>query len=436
MFRKSYYTMLFAAALFLIGNTIVYAQQTAPVRGRMVIKKADGTLVPVANGLVEVYRMDINGQFPSSKTNQKGEFSFAGFPAGARVILAVSGPGIRADIYPEIRGGEDLTLTVTEGDGKSLTEAEVRKLMANVPKDAQPAKLTEEQLKEQAEFEKKNAAIMASNKKAENANAIVNKALTEGSKAYNEKNYDLAITSYQMGIDADPDFEGSAPVLLNNKSVALFKRAIAKYNVAVKSDPSAKAVALESVKKDLNEAVAASNRSLQLLKTATDTDQKVQKAYTAEKIKAYQNSIEAYSMMFSMTLDFTKGKESVAVLESYSALETDIAKKNQWQLILANALSKGGDLENAEGIYRSVLQTSPDNVDALGGLGLVLVGLGSASTPANKPMMQEGLNLLQRFTEVAPDTHPLKESVKGAAEYLKTEQLTPQKTTKPGKKKT
>lgn len=436
MFRKSYYTMLFVAALFLIGNTVVYAQ-TQPVRGKVVVKKADGTTVPVEDALVEAYRTDIAGKIPSAKTNKKGEFSFAGFPAGAKAALVVSAVGIRSDIYPDIKGGdENITLTMSEGDGKPLTEAEVRKLLTDIPKDAKPVKLTEAQLKEQAELEKKNAEIMASNKKAENANAIVNKSQTEGNKAFNEKNYDLAITNYQAGIDADPDFEGSAPVLLNNKALALIKRSITNYNAAVKGDPSGKAAALDAVKKDLNEAVAASDKSLQILKTATNADPKIQKAYTLEKIKAYQNSIEGYSKMFAMKLDFTKGKESVAALDGYSVIETDTVKKNQWQIVLANALSEGGDLDNAAIIFRRVLETSPDNADALGGLGLVLVGLGSATTPADKGMMQEGLNLLQRFTEVAPDTHPLKNSVKETAEYLKSEQMTPQKTTKPGKKKT
>jgi len=50
--------------------------------------------------------------------------------------------------------------------------------------------------------------------------------------------------------------------------------------------------------------------------------------------------------------------------------------------------------------------------------------------------MQEGLNYMQRFADIAPETHPLKASVKDAVDYLKTKQLTPQKTTRSTKKKT
>jgi hypothetical protein len=49
--------------------------------------------------------------------------------------------------------------------------------------------------------------------------------------------------------------------------------------------------------------------------------------------------------------------------------------------------------------------------------------------------MQEGLNFMQRFSDIAPDTHKLKASVKDAVELLKTEQkLAPQKITTTKKK--
>jgi hypothetical protein len=50
--------------------------------------------------------------------------------------------------------------------------------------------------------------------------------------------------------------------------------------------------------------------------------------------------------------------------------------------------------------------------------------------------MQEGLNMMEQFTQVAPDTHPLKSDIRGAVEYLKTaEKLIPQKTTRPAPRK-
>jgi hypothetical protein len=73
-----------------------------------------------------------------------------------------------------------------------------------------------------------------------------------------------------------------------------------------------------------------------------------------------------------------------------------------------------------------VLAAKADDPDALAGAGLCLFNNGVASD--NKDLMQQGMNTLTRFVEVAPDTHRLKESVRSAIEYLKTEQkIAPQK---------
>ena len=436
MFRKSYFTILLAAALFSGGGISAFAQ-AGMARGIVELKKAEGAGVPLADVVIDIYRTDILGKLPSAKTNKKGEFTILGFLPGARYALAVSAPNVRADVFPNIKAGDEkLTITVIEGDGKAFTEEQVRQLLTTTPKDVPPAKMTEAQKKELAELEKKNAAISENNKKAENANAIVSKSLSEGAKAFSEKNYDLAISKFDEGINADPDFEGSAPVLLNNKSAALLNRAILKYNTAIKGDPSGKAAALESVKKDLSESVAASNKSLQILKTATNTDANVQKAYGLVKIRSYQNAIDGYTKMFSMNIDSTKGKEALTALEEYSALETDALKRNQWQLILADGFRQAGNSADAVIAYRKVIEVTPDNPDALAGLGLSLFSVGAGTVPENTAQMQEGLNFMQRFADIAPETHPLKASVKEVVEYLKTKQLAPQKTTKPTKKKT
>ena len=330
MFRKNYFTFLLAIALFLISTIAAFAQ-TAPARGKVELKKADGTLVPAADVVIDAYRTDIKGKLPSAKTNKNGEFSFAGLLPGGRYALAVSGPNIRADVFPGVKAGDEkVNITVVEGDGKRFTEEEARQIVsAPAPANQSGGELTAAQKKEQEELLKKNEAILAGNKKIENTNAIIKQSLLEGSKAFNEKNYDLAIAKYDEGINADPDFEGTAPVLLNNKSTALINRAIDKYNAALKGDPSGKAAALESVKKDLNESLAASNKSLQILKTATNTDANAQKAYAIEKNRAYQNAIDGYSRMFAMNLDASKGKEALTALEEFSVIETDATKKSK-----------------------------------------------------------------------------------------------------------
>ncbi|MGI8787906.1 MAG: tetratricopeptide repeat protein [Pyrinomonadaceae bacterium] len=434
MLRKNYHIFFLAIALFLASGVAAFAQ-TAPVRGKVELKKADGTTVPIADAVIDVYRMDVVNKPPGTKTNKKGEFSFAGLQLGATYMFAISAPNARPQVFPNIKAGnEAISITLSEGDGKRLTEDEARQQLSAVVPAGQTTELTAEQKKAQEEFQKKNEEITTKNKKIENNNTIVNNSLTEGGKAFNARNYDLAIAKYDEGINADPDFEGTAPVLLNNKSAALINRAIDKYNAAIRGDPAGKSAALELVKKDLEDAVSASNKSLQILKGATATDANVQKAYTTQKNLAYQNLLDGYTKMFAMGVDTTKGKEALTILDEYSTSETDAAKKARFQLALADGLRIGADSENAIVAYRKALETSPDNPDVLAGLGLSLFNSGVISD--NKEQKQEGLNFMQRFADIAPETHPLKASVKDAVEYLKTQdKLTPQKTTKTTTKK-
>ncbi len=430
MFRKNYFTGLLAIALFLAGGVAVFAQ-TAPVLGRVVLTKADGTVVPVADAVIDVYRIDIKGKLPSGKTNSKGEFSFAGFPLGGQFMFAVSAPGAKADIVPGVKAGNDkITITLVEGDGKRLTEDEARQAINAAPTSNQSGTLTAEQKKAQAEYEKQVAEVTAKNSKSEETNKLISKVLDEGKNAFEAKNYDLAIAKFDEGINADPDFAGTTPVLLNNKTAALMNRATINYNQSVKADPATKATAMASVKKDFEDAVIASDRALTILKAGTAPDAAAQKNYDANKFQALSNRKEAYRLMAKTGADRSKAKEASTAFQEYLAVETDAKKKSDAQLVLGDVLRETGDSENAIVAYRNALEASPNNPDALAGLGLSLFAAGAGAVPENKAQMQEGLNYMQRFADVAPENHPLKTSVKEVVEYLKSKELTPQKTTK------
>jgi len=436
MFRKNYLTLLVTVALFAAGGIGVFAQ-TAPVLGRVVMKKADGTTTPVADAVIDVYRVDVKGKLPSGKTNGKGEFSFAGFPLAGQYLLAVSAPGATADILPGVRAGnEKIVITLVAGDGKRLTEDEARGALNTAPAPTQGGKveLTAEQKKQKEEYDKQVAEITAKNSRTQQNDTLIRKVLEEGNKAYDSKNYDVAIAKYDEGINAEPDYAGSAPVLLNNKAAALLVRSRLSYNQSVKGDAAAKTAAMASVKKDLEDAVKASDRSLTILKSATAPDATVQKSYDANKFQALASRKEAYWLMAKTGADRAKGKETLVAFEEYLMVETDAKKKSDSQLALGDALRENGDAENAIVAYRKALEMSPENPDVLAGLGLSLFNSGVVSE--NTATKQEGLNYMQKFAETAPETHPLKASVKDAVDYLKTQdKLTPQKVTKGSTKK-
>jgi len=414
MKSRKYFVSLMALALFLTGSLFAFAQTGGTVRGKVELKKADGSVVPVEGATIDVYRTDAKGKLPSAKTGKKGAFSFAGVPSGQVFAIVVSAPNVKAEVFTEIKSGqENVNITVSEGDGKTYTEEQVRQALAaagNQPKlSAEEAKKIEE--------------INNRNKQAEQSNAVIKRAVEEGNKAYEAKNYDLALAKYDEGINASPDFVGSAPVLLRNKAIVLRNRAIEKYKQS--TTPESKKAAMDSISKDLLDSATSLERAVQILKTATPTD-----TGTAQtKILVNSDLVETYRLLIQATANSTKGKEALTALENYTATETDAAKKLKTQMGLADALRLAGDSENAIPAYRKILETAPDNPDALAGLGLSLFSVGAGSN--DKAQMQEGLNLMQRFTEVAPENHPLKASVKESVDYLKNqEKLTPQKTTK------
>jgi tetratricopeptide (TPR) repeat protein len=433
MFRKNYLISFLTIALFLIGSVAAFGQ-TAPVRGRVEMKGADGKMTPIQGALVEVYRVDIKSKFPSDTTDKKGAFNFAGLPLGAVFVLSISGPGIGPEIIPNVKAGaENVVINVLAGDGKKWTEEEVRQALANPANSTtQTAELTAEQKKQKEEYDKKVADITNKNKKIDDANKIVNASVKEGGAAFDAKNYDLAIAKFDEGYKADPDFAGTAPVLLNNKSLALISRGTDNYNKSVKADDASKAGLKDAAKKDFQEAAVSSERALEILKAATASDPAVQKNYDANKFTALTNRKTAYRLMSQTGVDREKGKEALVAFQEYIAVEPDAAKKSKAELDLALTLQDSNEFELAVTEFEKILAADPNNVDALVGIGLSMVNVGyinlDTDAAKGKAQLQEAANYLQKFVDLAPDTHKFKQDAKDTIASLKEQQkVAPQK---------
>ncbi len=443
MFRKSFISFIFVGLVLFIGNSALVAQ-TIPVSGMVEMVKADGTKEPVANALVEVYRIDIKSGFPSAKTNKKGEFNFAGIPYTGTWIFSVSAAGASPTVYPIPRGGGDkIVITLNPGDGKKFTEDEARKYNAAAAPSSS-GKPTEEQLKAQAEFDAKKAEIEAKNVKAEKVNEVIDRVAKEGKAAFDAKNWDLAIAKYEEGIAADADFVGSAPGFGNNRSMALRVRGVDSYNRAVKAtDVSEKVADLTKARKDLADSAQGYLRSWTVLKNAPATDITNPAGYELTKKATLAGAFETFRMAVrteqadQATIDAAK-----LLIPEYVSSEADAAKKSEASLTFADLYRVTGDSENAIAGYKAILESSPDNIDALAGAGLSLVNLGyikieNGKSQNNKAMqdegkkdLQDGANLLGKFASVAPDTHKYKADALGLIDTLKKEQnVTPQKVT-------
>ncbi|MEO8573416.1 MAG: hypothetical protein ABI481_05560, partial [Pyrinomonadaceae bacterium] len=309
MFRKNYLNAFLTAVVLLVAGTAALAQNVEQVRGVVKVKKADGTVVPVAEAVVEAYRSDIDkGKMPPAKTNKRGEFAFAGFPLGQRFVLAVSGPGIAPQVQPDVKGGmQSIEFVVDEGDGRHLTEAEARQAGKSSGGGEQTGNMTESQKKERSDVERKNAEITASNKKAEDVNKTVNASLQAGAAAFKAANYDVAITEFDKGVAADPEFAGSAPVLLNFLGLSHLKRAVAIY----KAEGNA---GTEKIKPDFVSALAAFDRALEILKKATPAEAAEQKNRESTKLNILTNLLDAHGLAARLANDPARTTAAAVVL--------------------------------------------------------------------------------------------------------------------------
>lgn len=426
MFRRTKFFFLACAAVVLAFSAVAFAQN-APISGTVSMKKADGSVAPLEGATVEAFRTDVKASAPAVTTGKRGEFTFLALQPGGTYVLSISAPGAQPTYLPNVKAGtSNLKFDLDPGDGRRLTPDEVREAAAMAANGGQ---LTEEQKKAQAELEKKRAEIDAKNKQIESETKIIQAALKDGNDAFSAKNWDVAIAKYEEGVAANPDYAGSAPVLLNNKGAALRERAVATYNANVRStDASVKVAAFTKVKADLGEAAEAHHKAWTILKTAPAAEVPAA-SKDAQNATAVRGAADTFRLMaLTEQVDETKIPMAKEMLVEYLTIETDAAKKESSRVILGDLYRVSADMDNAVAEYRKALETSPDNLDGMVGLGLSLVNAGFIND--NKEQLQEGANVLQKFVAAAPDSHKFKKDATEAIEMLKSEQkITPQKVT-------
>jgi tetratricopeptide (TPR) repeat protein len=436
MYRKNLLTSLFIVSLIFAGSIAVSAQ-TFIVRGSVKVRQADGTTVPVPKAVIDTYRTDMNAKGPTATANAKGDFSIAGMFFGGTYMLVASGPGAAPKIIPNVKGSNQIEydFVLETGDGTRMTQEQAFTMFkggetsgpSNTGGDVKPSA---EQIKAREDYEKKKAEYEAEKSKVENINKTVDRAFKDGNAAYAAKNYDLAITTYDEGINADPNFVGSAAPLLNNKATSLNQRGGDRYNKSVKENNNElKAQA----KEDLANAYNAAKRSYELATSPEAlADPKLAPSLVKHKYDALNYMAEALRLMTSSQLDTTRGEEITKVYTELMSVETVPEKKKVEQVNFANLLMTTGDFETSDKEFLKVLAEEPDNVDALAGHGLCLIVLAGD----DKAKLQEGLNVLQHFVDVAPDTHKFKASSITTIEGYKNDQkMVPQKTPKTTPKK-
>ncbi len=420
MLRK-YFLPFVACLAFICSTSLLASAQNSQLRGTVTLKQADGTIVPAADAVVDLFRTDVPGDY-SLKTNKKGDFIHAGLPIQGTYIVSVSMPGARPYYIPGVKpGADDLKVQLETGDGRKLTRADIKTLMAGAgATTGAPRETSAADKAKREEIMKKNAEIEASNKRAEASNAIIDRTFKAGNEALRAKNYDLAITQYDEGLNADPDHPG-APALLTNKTMALSGRAVDRYNAGVKAaDDAGRTAGMEAAKKDWTAAYEASSKAVTMLK-ALPAQTDAAAATSAQKNLYFALFARAEATrLFVTKVDQSKVEEGVAVFNEYIAAETDAAKKTKAQNDLAQMLFDANAFDKALVQYQKILATNPDDLNALLRSGQALFNLGAVNN--DKAKYQEAANYLAQLVAKAPDTDPLKGDAKAILEALKDQE--------------
>lgn len=431
---KAIYYALLTVALLVVGTGAAQAQ-TAPLRGVILLRAADGKEAPLPEAQVDVFRTDLPGKF-STKANKKGEFQFAGIPITGTYVIAGSGPGATPSVLPNVRpSDQEYRLVLNPGDGKRLTDVEAKALAKGGATAAAATggggRESAEEKKKREEFEAKVAEVESKNKKITATNEILSRTFKAGSEALKagdeatrtnnpeeaKRQYAVAIAQYSEGLAADPE----QPALLINKAAAQKALGVLNFNSSIKlTDQDAKNTAIEAARANFRDASGTANTAVTMLKAqAAPTDPNSQANYTNNMYAA--NSIRAEAMrLFVTKVDPAQVDAGIAAYQEYIALELDPAKKAKAQLDLAGMVFDANAFDKALVEYQKVLVDQPDNPDALVRSGMALFNLGFMTN--DKTKFQEAANFLQRFVDKAPDTHPFKTDAIAVLDTLKKEQ--------------
>ena len=248
------------------------------------------------------------------------------------------------------------------------------------------------------------------------------------------KNYDEAIARFDEGLQADPEHPG-APALLTNKTMALNARAVDRYNAAIKSpDDATKASSMDAAKKDWTAAKESGAKAVAMLKaTPASTDPAEANSTKVNLYFALLARAEA-TRLFVTKVDQSQADLGVTAYQEYLAAETDPVKKAKAQHDLAQMLFDANAFDKALVEYQKILETNPDDLDALLRSGQALFNIGAIN--ADKAKYQEAANYLAKFVEKAPEDNPLKADAKDILAALKAqENVKPEKVATPTRRR-
>jgi tetratricopeptide (TPR) repeat protein len=367
---KLFFTTVFTLALLMSVASTTWAQ-TGGIQGQVLLRQTDGSKTPVANALIELHRLDVKGYY-KMKSDKNGRFAHIGLPYG-RYAVAVSGDGLNPYYEYNLRipPGESIekTFEMLSGGGQRLTLEDIEKNQAQAAKgQQQPTVSLEEQQKQMEEAVKKQEE----QKKAAARDAELIKHFDAGKQLASASQYEQALDEYKLALEASPDH----PQLY----VVLGKMAEAYFNLGVQRNNSGqRQLATES------------------FALAAETAKKGADLIPADKAAEKPNYLTLHAQAIAVTARFDNAKvpDAVAAYEQLMQIQTTPEEKLKSQNAIGEIYLNAARADEAIQVYRKTLETSPDNLDALRGLGMALV------QTADESKYPEVVDVMTKFVDKA-----------------------------------
>jgi len=376
--------ILLVVAMMALASLTATAQ-TGRLEGDVV--KAD-TKEPIVGAEVQIERTDIKGSYPV-KTDKKGHFLHAGVPYVGTYTVIVSAPGCMPDFVQNVRGSQTdpIKFELRPGDGKKLTLADLKGMQAAAPKGAPPMNAAE-QKKAVEEYEKKRAEVESKNKQMAEEHEAMKKRFEAGQQLMAAKDWNGAANEFSEAAKLDAEQQA----VWQGLALALYNRGVTNYNESTK-DPS-NTSKRDAAKQDFNDTINAIGKAMALVEPQLNDPQKGPQAKKSKaaylKTKADAEGLLAKKLGVMDMID-PAVKDYREIAES---AETP-ADKVKYQLSAAEVYFDGGKPEEAVTAYTAIIQTNPDNLDAIYKLGLAY---------ASVAKFQESANTFQQFLDKAPET--------------------------------
>jgi tetratricopeptide (TPR) repeat protein len=401
---------------------VAASAQTTQIEGNVKLKAADGTLKPVANALIDLYRTDVAGHW-NVKSDKAGHFIRLGIPVQGTFLFVVSAPecqptwanGIRVSQVPS------LDFVLNPGDGSVPTYNEVMAALKggtaapgtpNV--SASDKAKVDAAAKERADRAKEAQALQGARDQAINH-------FKQGVALKDAKNYEGAISEFEQAAAIDPGKHASfVEVVYKSRVQASESHYQLGADLFNKKDKPGAKTHFEKAYEEAKQAIA-------LASTVTD-DPNVKNDLIIYHNILIKNALllaEHYGEM-NVVDESAKAIDNLETLDPANKVKYEVQKGDLYR---AAANSDPNMTEKAVATYKSVLTSDPTNLEALYNLGIALLG------SSEKEKIQESLNYLSDFVAKAPATDKRVPDTKATIEAIKTQyKIEAEKPAKRGRK--